>query len=128
MTTFSTILDHRVKFIVPDMDKNGERVLNTPVVEWLKKEVNQHLGGERETVEDSQYLSRDKETIEQTSTIVESSFSSANLVEFSRISVEYAIKLIQDLNQECVAVEIDGRLVIVGWEPDIEDIYPREAS
>ncbi len=107
------ILDHSIELFIPNKDRYGNTIDNSEFIKECLFLMSQYFGGARKRVETSHWVDSNNCLIIEETVILRSSFSSDKLPELATISSILFQVLSKSLNQAEVALEIDGKLVII---------------
>ncbi len=112
------ILEHTIELFIPNKDRNGNTIDNSKFIKDYSNLLAQYFGGTRRRVESSYWVDSDNNLIIEETVILRSSFSSDKLPELVALSSAFLKTLSYPLNQAEVALEIDGKLVIIDSSND----------
>jgi hypothetical protein len=100
-------LSHKVAAYIPATINVNEEIDNTPYVEEMASIMSKEFGGATSTPANGFWMSESMGLIKEKTTIV---FAYAESIENLDPIVDYLLKLKEELNQEAMAIEIDGKM------------------
>ncbi len=115
------VLDRSLLLIVPNKDGIGKTINPRPVIESLYEEIFKYFTGLREWEERGFWINAQGKLIREENTILKVSFQEDQEEEIGRLIVRFKKLAASVLNQETVAVELDGKLNLIPVSPKKND-------
>lgn len=107
------ILNQNLKIIIPDRDASGRLINSNIVVDHVSREIAKRIGGAQISQSRGIYINEAGKMIHEKNWIIECSFNDDCLPQITEIIIETSRLLFNHLNQESIAVNINGKLIIV---------------
>ncbi len=108
-----TIKDHVLEISIPNRDKNGDRIDVSSAVNELETNIKEYFGGVSRRTEDGIWRAGSGRDIVERNIILSVGFDKTQLPEVVGTILRFAVVAAEALNQEAVAIRVDGKLIIV---------------
>ena len=109
----NSILDHSIEILIPKADKHGSPVEAGLVADIMAKEIGRAFGGARGWLERDLWVNRQGELIREKVIALKVSFGEDKLAQMASVVMTFALLGSGALNQAELAMEVDGKLVLV---------------
>lgn len=119
MTRLSTqILEHSMRLLIPNRDRNGDIVDTSNCVTDLKYLIGRRIGGCLELSARGIYVYSKGTLIEEDVAVIDINFTKEHLPGICSVVMHYTVALRETLHQESIALYVNGRLILLSDDDD----------
>lgn len=122
------ILPHAIELLVPEKDRSGNYINIGRIVSELSNRLCSATGAMRTNFEIGRYTNRNELTVLENVMVLKLSFADKHWPTVVALTMRFAILLSKELDQEEVAIMVNGVMVIVPTDTTDKPNYQNETK